>query len=121
MPDLQETRRLEGFKKISQRLGVTSSSFEYRLTQGWTVVFSIQEIRQDSVDVCFYYNGKMGVDERSLMFVMCDPSTIENLFIEAMAIASTNIKENPKQYKGCYGVAVYRELCKLRDKEAEEK
>lgn len=120
MPKEKETNpKYEGFKTLIQHLGEIES-LNYRLTMGWTVTFENHRELPGQVIVTFYYNNKSGVDGRSLMFVICDLSTVADIFIKAATVASEKIKQDPKQYKGCYGVGVFRELCALRDQETKK-
>lgn len=120
MPEVKINTGLP-FDSIAQRLsGDDVESYTVRLTRGWTVRFG-KDGDPEHVWVDFYYNGNIGRDENYSMSVRCSMNTVDNLFEMAKIKASTDLEVDKAKYKGCYGVAVYRTLCLLRDAEVHKK
>lgn len=119
MPDktIQEGLTFNG---IAERLSVTKILI-LPLTRGWSVRFEASTTDPNGVWVDFYYNGSIGRDEKCSMSIRCNIDTIDNLFEMAKIKASTDLENDKTKYKGCYGVAVYRTLCLLRDAEVHNK
>lgn len=115
MPDKTIQEGLS-FKGIAERLSVTKILI-LPLTRGWSVRFEAQNGDPDGVWVDFYYNGSIGRDEKYAMSIRCHIDTIDNLFEMAKIKASTDLETDQNKFKGCYGLAVYRTLCVLREAE----
>ena len=107
------------FNGIAERLSATKILI-LPLTRGWSVRFEASTTDPNGVWVDFYYNGSIGRDEKYAMSIRCDLNTIDNLFEMAKIKASTDLENNKAKYKGCYGVAVYRTLCILREAETKK-
>ena len=105
-----------GFKSIAERLGVTKT-ITLPLTRGWSVKFESSQEDENAVWVDFYYNGSMGRDEKYAMSIKCDINTIDSIYEQAQTAASAELSMDRSKYRGCYGLAVYKNLCLLREKE----
>lgn len=110
-----------GFLSIADRLR-GAKSIELALTRGWSVKFEKEANNDEALWVDFYYNGSIGRDEKYAMSLRCDVNTIDSLYEMAKIKASTDLQTDggKAKYKGCYGLAVYKNLCILRDAEVQK-
>lgn len=116
MPETKTIKEGLSFGSIAERLGATKT-LVLPITRGWSVKFEATQNDPEGVWVDFYYNGNMGRDGNATMSIHCNIHTIDQLYEEAKSQAQAELATDNTKYKGCFGVAVYRNLLDLRNKE----